>query len=60
MAKEYELVIDYSAFIVAIVLARHVVTLSNSNVQWTAEDLAQAMNELDYSLTPNLQCTPSR
>ena len=60
MAKEYELVIDYCAFMVAIVLARHVVTLSNSNVQWTAEDLAQAMNKLDYSLTPNLQCTPSR
>jgi hypothetical protein len=55
MAKEYELVIDYYAFMVAIALARHEITLSNSNVQWTAEELAQALNKLDYSLTPDLR-----
>ena len=53
--KEYELVIDYCAFMVAIVLARHVVTESNIKQQWTAEQLALSLNKLDYSNTPNLR-----
>ena len=54
-AKEYELVIDYCAFMVAIVLARHVVTLGNINDQWSAEELAATLNILEYSDTPNLR-----
>jgi hypothetical protein len=55
MEKEYELVIDYCAFMVAIVLARHVVTVANIKVQWSAEQLALSLNKLDYSNTPNLR-----
>jgi hypothetical protein len=55
MEKEYELVIDYCAFMVAIVLARHVVTVANIKDQWTAEQLALSLNKLDYSNTPNLR-----
>ena len=54
-AKEYELVIDYCAFMVSIVLARHAVTLDNINDQWSAEELAATLNILDYSDTPNLR-----
>ena len=54
-AKEYELVIDYCAFMVAIVLARHAVTLDNINDQWSAEELAATLNILEYSDTPNLR-----
>ena len=54
-AKEYELVIDYCAFMVAIVIARHVVTLGNIREQWSAEQLAASLNVLQYSETPNLR-----
>ena len=53
--KEYELIIDYCAFMVAIVLARHEVTLENVNVQWSAEKLSESLNKLQYSETPNLR-----
>jgi hypothetical protein len=56
--KEYELVIDYCAFMVEIVQARHVLTVSNIKEQWTAEQLAISLNKLDYSQTPNLRVHP--
>ena len=54
-AKEYELVVDYCAFMVAIVLARHTVKLENINDQYSAENLAATLNILQYSETPNLR-----
>ena len=54
-AKEYELVIDYCAFMVAIVIARHVVNLANIHEQWSADQLAASLNILQYSETPNLR-----
>lgn len=54
-AKEYELVIDYCAFMVAIVIARHVVNLANIHGQWSADQLAASLNSLQYSETPNLR-----
>lgn len=53
--KEYELVIDYSAFMVAIVLVRHEVSVKNIKDQWSAEMLAASLNTLQYSDTPNLR-----
>lgn len=53
--KDYELVIDYCAFMVAIILARHVVTSENVNNQWSAEKLAASLNSLPYADTPNLR-----
>lgn len=47
--KEYEHVIDYSAFMVAIALARHERTVSNIKEQWTAEQLAMSLNKLAAS-----------
>lgn len=47
--------IDYCAFMVAIILARHVVTPENVNKQWSAEKLAASLNTLPYSDTPNLR-----
>lgn len=56
--KEYDLVIVYCAFMVAILLARHVVTSENVNNQWSAEKLAASLNTLPYSNTPIYMCMP--
>lgn len=53
--KDYELVIDYCAFMVAIILGRHAVTPENVNKQWSAEKLAASLNTIPYSDTPNLR-----
>jgi hypothetical protein len=37
--KDYDVVIDYCACMVAIILATHVVDASNVNVQWSASQL---------------------
>ena len=42
--KDYDVVIDYCACMVAIILATHVVDASNVNVQWSASQLALILN----------------
>ena len=53
--KEYEAVIDYCAFMVAIVLVRHVVDPSNQRYQWSAEELSSSLNLLPYATSVNLR-----
>ena len=50
-----ELVIDYCAFMVAIVLVRHVVDMANINDQWTAETLSTSLNLLPHSESVNFR-----
>jgi hypothetical protein len=42
--KEFELVIDNSAFMVEIAIARHADTVSDITEQWAAEQRAQSLN----------------
>ena len=42
--KDYDVVIDYCACMVAITLARHMVNIGNVNVQWSASQLEQNLN----------------
>ena len=56
--KEYQLVVDYCAFMVAIALARHVVNDANLRVQFTAEQLASELNILPYANGPNFNVNP--
>ena len=51
--KEYEAVVDYCAFMVAIVLVRHVVDSSNHRCQWSAEELSESLNLLPYAKSAN-------
>ena len=52
--KDYDLVIDYAAFMLAIVFARHLVDHENVQFQWSAESLSQNMNKLEYGSSANL------
>ena len=49
--KEYQLAVDYCAFMVAILLARHVADESNAVIQWSAAELSEKLNKL-----PLAQC----
>ena len=49
--KEYQLAVDYCAFMVAILLARHVADERNAVVQWSAAELSEKLNKL-----PLAQC----
>jgi hypothetical protein len=51
--KEYQLSVDYCAFMVAILLARHVSDISNTAVQWSALELSEKLNNLPFALTAN-------
>lgn len=51
--KEYQLSVDYCAFMVAILLARHVSDISNTAVQWSALELSEKLNILPFAHTAN-------
>jgi hypothetical protein len=51
--KEYLLSVDYCAFMVAILLARHEVNNNNSEKQWSAAEISEELNNLPYSETTN-------
>lgn len=51
--KEYLLSVDYCAFMVAILLARHEVNSNNSEKQWSAAEISQELNKLPYGATTN-------
>ena len=51
--KEYEAVVDYCAFMVAIVFVRHVVDSSEPRRQWPAEELSDSLNLLPYAESVN-------
>ena len=51
--KDCDAAIDFAAFMLAMVLVRHVVNVENANQQWTAEKLAENNNEMVYSDHPN-------
>ena len=53
LLKEYQLSVDYCAFMVAILLARHVADRSNSDVQWSASDLSEKLNNLPQAHSAN-------
>ena len=51
--KEYLLSVDYFAFMVAILLARHEVNKSNSEKQWSSAEISEELNNLAYGATTN-------
>ena len=51
--KECTTEIDYAAFMLAMVFARHEVSHENLNQQWTAEVLMENNNKMEYSKSPN-------
>jgi hypothetical protein len=51
--KDYLLSVDYCAFMVAILLARHEVNNNNSEKQWSAAEISEELNNLPYSETTN-------
>ena len=51
--KEYLLSVDYCAFMVAILLARHEVNKSNSEKQWSSAEISEELNNLAYGATTN-------
>ena len=51
--KEYLLFIDYCAFMVAILLARHEVNNKNSEKQWSSAEISEELNNLAYGATTN-------
>ena len=51
--KDYDLVIDYAAFMLAIVFARHLVDHSNVHFQWSAETLSVNMKKLEFGRCAN-------
>ena len=50
-AHEYRLSVDYCAFMVAILLARHEVNRENSEKQWSGAEMSEKLNNLPYSST---------
>ena len=56
--REYQLVIDYCACMVAIALSRHSVDNSNIDIQYSAEQLTSELNLLPYSDGPNFNVNP--
>ena len=55
--KDYDLVIDYAAFMLAIVFARHLVDHSNVRFQWSAETLSENMKNLNPEVVQISQWT---
>jgi hypothetical protein len=51
--KDCDAAIDFAAFMLAMVIVRHVVNVENVNQQWSAEKLAENNNEMVYSDHPN-------
>ena len=56
--REYKLVIDYCACMVAIALSRHSVDKSDIRIQYSAEELSSQLNLLPYSEGPNFNVNP--
>jgi hypothetical protein len=54
--KEYEVVVDYCANMVAIAIVRHMVDVNNVNVQWSACQLEQSLNESTLGKNPDFYC----
>ena len=52
-AHECRLSVDYCAFMVAILLARHEVNRENSEKQWSGAEISEKLNDLPYSSTAN-------
>lgn len=51
--KDYDLVIDYAAFMLAIVFARHLVDQDNVQFQWSAVTLSKNMKKLEFGSCAN-------
>lgn len=51
--KEYEVVVDYCACMVAITIGRHMVDMNNTNVQWSASQLEQSLNDTRLGNNPD-------
>lgn len=51
--KDYDIAIDYAAFMLAIVFARHLDYQDNVKFQWSAEILGENMNKLDFGRCAN-------
>jgi hypothetical protein len=51
--KGYEVVVDYCACMLAIVVARHIVDVHNVNVQWSASQLDRSLNDTTLGCNPN-------
>lgn len=51
--KEYQLSVDYCAFMVAILLARHIADRSNTDVQWSALEVSEKLNILPLAESAN-------
>ena len=47
--KEHFLSVDYCAFMVAILLARHEVNNKNSEKQWSSAEISEELNTLAYA-----------
>ena len=56
--RDYQLVIDYCACMVAIALSRHRVDSDNIGIQYSAEELSSQLNLLPYSEGPNFNVNP--
>lgn len=50
-AHDYRLSVDYCAFMVAILLARHEVNGENAQKQWSGAEISEKLNDLPYSST---------
>ena len=53
MKKVLQLELEYAAFIVSIVLVRHVITPENCSFQWSARALAIELNKESVGKNPN-------
>ena len=51
--NDYDLVIDYCSYMVAIAIVRHIVDSSNLDVKFSAEGLSAELNILPHSNDPN-------
>ena len=56
--KDYVLSVDYCAFMVAIMIARHTVNNSNLSIQWSAEELSENLNLLTHTQSANFFVHP--
>ena len=53
LMKEYQLSVDYCAFMAAILLARHVADKNDTDVQWSALELSEKLNNLPLAHSAN-------
>ena len=51
--KDYVLFVDYCAFMVAIMIARHTVNNFNLRIQWSAKELSENLNSLTHTQSAN-------